>query len=366
MNQKLNKGGLMTKRKFFFAATLLAGGISLVNAQLPDVGTAVSPSSKEQEALAALKGKVTGAIVWSTSRGAGKHDLWIMNADGTNQRPLTKGGNVDWFPRFSASGSQVVFTRSKVGWVSEMDAEFNDKWDIYTVNTDGTNEKRAAEDATWATWRPDEKTIVFARRGKVYTKDLDTKKETLIFDAEPTFIKKGVIAQEPNMSPDGKCLALTLRGTMRQTGIWNFEKKEWYKTGGGCQIDWFPSGKRVFRMNEGQGNGGTEILAFDVDENGKPVEKIEGLSINKKWRFMDLPGRRSHEYFPKIDQSGQWLVWCATQVGHEHDLADYEVYIWDINTDKEKGPVRITFHTGNDRWPDIHIGNVENSSGAPQ
>jgi hypothetical protein len=53
-------------------------------------------------------------------------------------------------------------------------------------------------------------------------------------------------------------------------------------------------------------------------------------------------------------------------VGHEHDLADYEVYIWDINTDKEKGPVRITFHTGNDRWPDIHIGNVENSSGAPQ
>jgi len=131
----------MTKRKFFFAATLLAGGISLVNAQLPDVGTAVSPSSKEQEALAALKGKVTGAIVWSTSRVAGKHDLWIMNADGTNQRPLTKGGNVDWFPRFSASGSQVVFTRSKVGWVSEMDAEFNDKWDIYTVNTDGQTRK---------------------------------------------------------------------------------------------------------------------------------------------------------------------------------------------------------------------------------
>jgi len=59
--------------------------------------------------------------------------------------------------------------------------------------------------------------------------------------------------------------------------------------------------------------------------------------------------------------SGAPLRWV-----HEHDLADYEVYIWDINTDKEKGPVRITFHTGNDRWPDIHIGNVENSSGAPQ
>jgi Tol biopolymer transport system component len=352
----------MTHKKLLLTAALIFGGISLVYAQLPDVGTAVSPSSKEQAALAALKGKVTGEIVWSTSRVSGKHDLFIMNADGTNPRPLTKGGNVDWFPRFSPSGALVVFTRSKVGWVSEMDAEYNDKWDVYTIKRDGTNEKKAAEDATWATWRPDEKTIVFSRRSKVCTKNLETGKEDTIFDTEAIFHKKGVIAQEPNMSPSGNCLALTLRGTMRETGVWNFDKKEWYKTGGGCQIDWFPSGKRVLRMNEGQGNGGTEVLAFDLDENGKPIDKIEGLSINKKWRFMDLPGRRSHEYFPKMDQTGQWLVWCATQVGHEHDLADYEVYIWDINTDKEKGPVRITFHTGNDRWPDIHIGSVENKT----
>jgi hypothetical protein len=338
---------------------VLFSGFSIVTAQLPDVGTGVSPSAKEQQALDGLKGKIIGQIVWSTSRVAGKHDLWIMNADGTNQRPLTKGGNVDWFPRFSPSGSRVVFTRSKMGWVSEMDAEYNDKWDVYTIAIDGADEKKVAEDATWASWRPDEKTILFSRRSKVFTKNLETGNEDMVFDVEAAFNKKGVIAQEPNISPNGKCLALTLRGTVRETGIWNFEKKEWYKTGGGCQMDWFPSGKRVFRMNEGQGNGGTEVLAFDLDENGKPIDKIGGLSINKNWRFMDLPGRRSHEYFPKMDQTGQWLVWCATQSGHEHDLADYEVYIWDITTDKEKGPVRLTFHTGNDRWPDIHTENVE-------
>jgi hypothetical protein len=352
------KGVIMAKKNLIAAIALFFCGAQSIGAQMPDQGTAVSPSAKEQAALEALKGKVTGEIVWSTSRVSGKHDLFIMNADATNPRPLTKGGNVDWFPRFSASGSQVIFTRSKVGWVSEMDAEYNDKWDIYTINVDGTNEKKVAEDAAWATFRPDEKTIVFSRRSKVFTKNLETAAEEMVFDAEATFSKKGVIAQEPNISPNGKCLALTLRGTMRETGIWNIDKKEWYKTGGGCQSDWFPSGKRVLRMNEGQGNGGTEVLAFDLDDNGKPIDKIEGLSINKKWRFMDLPGRRSHEYFPKIDQSGQWLVWCATQIGHEHDLADYEVYIWDINTDKEKGPVRLTFHTGNDRWPDIHTGNI--------
>jgi hypothetical protein len=349
-------------RKMVCLAMAVVVGIALVNAQMPDVGTGVSPSQKEQQALSALKGKITGEIVWSTSRASGKHDLWIMNADGTNQRPLTKGGNVDWFPRFSPSGAKVVFTRSKVGWVNEMDAEYNDKWDVYTIAADGTDEKKAAEDATWATWRPDEKTILFSRRSKVFTKNLETGAEDMVFDVEAVFNKKGVIAQEPNMSPNGKCLALTLRGTMRETGIWNFDKKEWYKTGGGCQSDWFPSGKRVLRMNEGQGNGGTEVLAFDLDDNGKPIENIGGLSLNPKWRFMDLPGRRSHEYFPKMDQTGQWLVWCATQVGHEHDLADYEVYIWDIKPDKEMGPVRITFHTGNDRWPDIHTGSVENKA----
>ena len=61
----------------------------------------------------------------------------------------------------------------------------------------------------------------------------------------------------------------------------------------------------------------------------------------------------------KSNSDGQVAVWATMQVSHEHDLADYEVYIWDINTDKEKDPVRITFHTGNDRWPDIHTGSVE-------
>jgi hypothetical protein len=48
------------------------------------------------------------------------------------------------------------------------------------------------------------------------------------------------------------------------------------------------------------------------------------------------------------------MVWCATEEGHDHDIYDYEVYIW-----KRGAPVatatRLTFHSGNDRWPDIFI-----------
>jgi hypothetical protein len=44
---------------------------------------------------------------------------------------------------------------------------------------------------------------------------------------------------------------------------------------------------------------------------------------------MDLPGAYSHEYFPKLSNDGRWLVWGAAAEGHEHDRADYEIFVWE-------------------------------------
>jgi hypothetical protein len=330
-------------------------------AQEAPTGTAVSPSDAEKGALGSLKGKITGTIVWSSSRSNSRHDLWAMNADGTGERQLTKGDNVDWFARISPDGSTVLFARSKFGWEAEGDADVFDKWDLYTVGIDGSGEKMAAENAVWGTWRPAGDSIVFARGPRVFIKALAGGAEKEIFDADKS-IKKGTNAQQPSLSPDGRLLAVTLRGSKRDCGIWNLAKNEWISFGGGCQIAFFPDGKRIVRMNEGMGNGSTEILAFRIDADGKPVDKI---ALNDKVRFMDLTGRRSHEYFPKPDPSGQWLVWAATQTGHEHDIADYELYAWNITTDRKKGPVRLTFHSGNDRWPDLFLGEAKKAPVQP-
>jgi hypothetical protein len=341
-------------KKFSFIVGCVLASLSLLLAQEAPVGSAVSPNKDEQKALDGLKGKINGKIIWSTSRVNSKHDIWIMNADGTDPKPVTKDPNtVDWFPRFSPDGAAILFCRSKSGWVAENDAEMNDKWDLWTVKPDGTGEKKVAENAVWGTWRPTGDSIVFARAGKVFIKCLATNEEKEIFDAEKQF-KKSTWAQEPEMSPNGKFLAITLRGTSRQTGIWNFEKKEWYTTGAGCEITWFPDNKAVLRMNENTGNGSTEILKFIVDDNGKPIAIPSGLAVDNKFRFMDLPGRRSHEYFPQVSPDGQWLVWCATIYGQDHDIYDYEVYVWKIGT-PQKDAVRLTFNTGNDRWPDIFM-----------
>jgi dipeptidyl aminopeptidase/acylaminoacyl peptidase len=342
----------MYYRSLLSIIAIAASALSPLAQEAP-TGTAAEMSESDQKALQELKGKVVGKIVWSTSRAHSRHDIWIMNADGSDQKKLTSSpDNVDWFPRFSPDGSKVLFVRSRMGWTPESEAEVFDKWDLWIVPSGGGDEKKAAESACWGTWRPSGDSICFARGPKVFLRSLTTGEEKELFDAEKQF-KKRTFAQQPELSPNGKFLAMTLRGSTRQTGIWNLEKKEWNSTGGGCQMDWFPSGNTVVRMNEGQGNGNTEVLKIDIDKDGKPLERISGLSVPKEIRFMDLPGRRSHEYFPKIDPTGQWMVWCATQYGHEHDLYDYEVYLWKIGAD-QKSAVRLTFHTGNDRWPDIY------------
>ena len=55
-----------------------------------------------------------------------------------------------------------------------------------------------------------------------------------------------------------------------------------------------------------------------------------------------------------VSADGKWLVWCATARGHEHDRYDYEVFLWRIGRPAEEA-VRLTFHSGNDRWPDICV-----------
>jgi Tol biopolymer transport system component len=353
----------MRVRRIALCGIALVCGVSLAFGQGAPTGEKVQPGDEEKQKLQELQGQINGKIVWATSREHNFHDLWIMNADGTDKKPLTSTeNNVDWFPMFSPGGSRVIFTRSKFGWVEEMDYKFNNKWDVWIINTDGSGEEKVAENATFGQFRPSGDSIVFARYADVVVKDLESGEEKVIFNSEKHF-KKGAYCGQPEMSPNGKFIAITIRGTHRETGIWNLETNEWHSTGKGCEINWFPSSERVIRVNEGHGNGGTEILAFDIDENGKPTDPVSGVfGVPKKVKFMDLPGRRSHEYFPHLSNDGEWMVWGASRGGHQHDTEDYDLFIWKLGTDKKKDFVRLTFHTGNDRWPTLYVGDIDMSS----
>jgi Tol biopolymer transport system component len=300
----------------------------------------------DRAAQKAIGAKVKGTIVWSSARD-GNHDLFVMNTDGSDVRPITRGEAVDWFPRFSPDGSKILFTRSKKGWVYERDANDETKWDIWTITPDGKAETKVVENASWGGWLSADE-LVFVRGTRVYRRKLAGGEETLLVDSQNVASLDGALLQQPEMSRDGKYLAITLRGSKRETGIWDLTAKTWTKTGEGCQINWTPDGERIYWVNP-TGNGGSEVFSMPIHD-GKPVHPAS----DEQLKFMDLPGRRSHEYFPELSADGKWMVWGVTQRGHDHDTADYEIYIWEVGSPAESA-ARLTFQDVNDRWPDIFI-----------
>jgi hypothetical protein len=315
-------------------------------------GSEETPSAAERQAMAAIGAQAQGVIVWSSSR-LGNHDLFVMNTDGSHVHPITSGEAVDWFPRFSPDGSRILFTRSKKGWVFERDANSEGKWDIYTVSPEGKGATKVVDDASWGNWLSDDE-IVYARATRIYRRKLagGAGDEELLVDSSQVPALDGALMQQPEMSKDGRFIAITLRGSKRETGIWSVAKKTWTRTGEGCQINWTPDGREVYWVHP-TGNGGSRVF-HQAMRGDKPAAGAEASADLDALTLIDIPGRRSHEYFPQLSADGKWLVWAATQRGHDHDIADYEIYLWQVGAPPETA-TRLTYHSGNDRWPDIFI-----------
>ncbi len=325
------------------ALVLLAGCSSLTGE--PPKGADDVPAAEEAATMKEVGEKAGGIIVWSSSR-VGNHDLFTMKTDGSDVKQITKGDEVDWFPRFSPDGSKLLFNRSKKGWVSERDANSSEKWDLFTVNPDGSDAKKVVSDASWGSWISQDE-ILYVRGTKIFRSKLGGE-ETQIMDSEGVSDLDGALLQQPELSSDGKYIAITLRGSKRETGIWNIDKKSWTQTGLGCQVNFTPDQSSIYWVHP-TGNGGSRILKMPITDGRPPKETSED-----ELQLMDLPGRRSHEYFPELSRDGKWMVWGITQRGHDHDIADYEIYLWEVGTPAEKA-ARLTFNSGNDRWPDIFI-----------
>jgi Tol biopolymer transport system component len=339
----------MTKRNISLCWSLVLAAAAGCAA---DGGAAPTGGSEEIEGedaakMKAVGAKVKGQIVWSSSRD-GNHDLFVMNTDGSGVKRITEGDAVDWFPRYSPDGSRILFVRSKKGWVSERDANAEGKWDLYTLPAEGGTPKKAVDDASWGTW-VDGQTILFVRGTKIFRQKLEGDGEPeLLVDSQKQEVLDGALLQQPQMSSDGRFIAITLRGSKRETGIWDVKKQAWIRTGDGCQINWTPDGRQVYWVHP-TGNGGSRVFRMEMAD-GKPTKEVDDDART----FIDLPGRRSHEYFPELSDDGSWLVWAATQRGHDHDIADYEVFLWQVGQPPEQA-ARLTFHSGNDRWPDIFV-----------
>ncbi len=149
-------------------------------------------------------------------------EIYIMDADGSNQRRLTDAPGYDGGPFFSPDGQRIVWRRFDK---SGMHA------DVYTMKTDGSDVQRvtAFQSMSWAPYyHPSQKYIIFTSNKLGFTNF-----ELYIVDAEGTREPVRITTTDgfdglPVFSSDGKRLAwATNRTSDKQSQIfiadWNHE-----------------------------------------------------------------------------------------------------------------------------------------------
>jgi hypothetical protein len=281
-------------------------------------------------------------IVWSSNREE-NHDLFLLRLPSLGVERLTDHPHIDYYPRISPDGSKVVFARSQAPKVSQRNKV---PWDVYILDLPSRAETLVARNANAPSWSEDGRKIFFQRNADSFVEcDLETGKERVLFRSGEGQVPPGVALSYPDFNAQEQKLAATVRGAHRATVIFGVDGTV-ERVGGGCTLSWAPCNEYLYLI----GHGGKQKNVF------YRYDRQTGRAA--KW--LDLPGDHSHEYFPRMSNCSRYLVFGASTGGHELDIADYEIFLWKIGTPPEQA-IRLTYHTSNDCWPDIHVHDTDPS-----
>ena len=253
-----------------------------------------------------------GKIVFQSDDGDNS-EIWIMNADGSDETRLTLGTH-DFEPSWSPDGQRIAFHSFRDSEAAE----------IYVMNADGSNPTRLTDNQandSDVSWSPDGSLIFKSDRSgdyEIYTMtSTGTNVEALTNNSSNE--------SEASWSPDGTRIAFeTDRDDGAESEIYVMNATgggQTRLTNGGQEYDpeWSPSGDRIVFHSERDEDG--ELHLFVIDPDGTDEARL----TNGTWK----------------DSSVAWSPDATTLVFSSSRSGNGDVYVMDP-TPNETGLVKLT------------------------
>lgn len=299
----------------------------------------LAPQSQQQLATLFNETNKKGFMVWSSNR-YGNHDIIRMSLPEMEISRLTTSKYTDAYPRLSPDGTKVAFVRSHTPWLSFRN--YTD-WDVIILDIATGKETVLAKNGYQPNWDNDGQHVYYVSDGgRGLTKiNINTGNAENVFLTGQGEWPTKMALSTPSFNEEKGNFALTYRKPLPTAGFLQVDDIGMQiASNNACQTTWADDNSFAYYIGGG-GRMKNAIYKYDYASQESKV-------------WLDMPGDFSHEYFPKVSTDNSLLVFGASAGGHEHDTEDYELFLWPTDKPAEEA-IRLTFHTGNDNWPDIFI-----------